>query len=81
MEEFWKSVIDLLSSNTIVDGERLRLSWNLNCEWEQSISQNKLTVDMQDIYNQLKSVACKNERAEVLLNDFIHLCEVSNISL
>lgn len=81
MEEFWKSIIDLLSGNTVVDGERLRLSWNLDCQWEQSVSQNKLTEDMQDIYDQLRSIACRNEHAEVLLNDFTHLCEVSNISL
>jgi len=81
MEEFWKSIIDLLSGNTLVDGDRLRLSWNLDCQWEQSVFQNKLTEDMQDIYDQLRSIACRNEHAEVLLNDFTRLCEVSNISL
>ncbi len=81
MEEFWKSIIDLLSGNTVIDGDRLRLSWNLDCQWEQSVSQNKLTEDIQDIYSQLKSLAYNNEHAEVLLNDFTHLCEVSDISL
>ena len=78
MEEFWKSVIDTVSKNTITDGERLRLSWKLASEWEESVKSKNLTPDMKYIKEAL--IKLDTNKADELLDTFNKFCEVNGLT-